>query len=90
MQESETPRHIRERGWGHLKDKGDKLAIRPLAVDDFYFHFLRSARPNFSEVAVTLPAAEAFLKHVRRHAGADDCDRLVLDPPSLSGSSRRA
>ena len=56
-------------------------------MDDFYFHFLRSARPGFSEVAVTLPAAQAYLKHVRRHAGADDCSSLVFDAPLLSGSS---
>ena len=49
------------RGWTHLKGRGDKLAVRPLLVDEFYIHFLRSARPGFTVVPATVPVAQVLV-----------------------------
>ena len=86
-QRSETARHMVERGWGHLREgsehSGDKLAVAPLRVDDLYFHFLIKAREPYSANPHTVPTLLAYIKHVRRHAGADKCEDLRFeDPPA--------
>lgn len=80
---TESYRHgFEDRAWTFLANKGDKLIVRPQLVDDFYFHFLISARPGYSADAVVIPAHQAFLKHIRRHAQNDKCDNLTSSMPT--------
>ena len=82
----ESRRDIVERGWGHIMlDKGlvmgDKLAARPLAVDDLYLHWMRTARAGFTAKVHTLPTLVVYIKHIRKHS--DSCEGLVFeDPPA--------
>ena len=78
---TESSRHVTARGWTHLSDLGDKLAVRPLLVDEFYFHFLVSARPPFDKNSYALPRSQAFIKHLRGHPGADACQLLTYEDP---------
>lgn len=78
---TESSRHVTARGWTHLSDLGDKLAVRPLLVDEFYFHFLVSARPPFDKRSYALPPSQAFIKHLRGHPGADACQLLTYEDP---------
>lgn len=48
------------RGWAFLRGQGDKLAVRPLLVDDFYLHFLRSARPGYVTQPATIPVSQVL------------------------------
>lgn len=80
---TESYRHgFEDRAWTFLANKGDKLVVRPLLVDDFYFHFLKSARPGYVSDAAVVPASQAFLKHIRRHAQNDNCDNLTSLMPA--------
>ncbi len=80
---SESYRHGKtDRAWTFLAEKGDKLIVRPLLVDEFYFHFLISARAGFEADALVISPSMAFIKHVRRHAGSDDCEHLTSLMPS--------
>lgn len=80
---TESHRHgFEDRAWTFLADKGDKLVVRPLLVDEFYFHFLKSARSGYDSNAVVIPARQAFLKHIRRHAENSKCDNLTSSLPT--------
>ena len=79
--ETETHRGVHERNWSHLANKGDKLVVRPLLVDEFYHHFLISARPGYIADSFASPLHQAFLKHLRRYHGKDDCKMLTSSNP---------
>ena len=82
-QDPESARLIKRQNWEHLlTGRGDKLVVRPLLVDEFYFHWLHSARANYSREGVVIPAKQAYLKHIRRYKGFDSCGMLVAEDPS--------
>ena len=87
---TESQRHLDERGWGHLQLQGrllgDKLAVRPTLVDEFYLHFLVSARGNYSSFSHTISTVLTYIKHVRRHA--DGCKGLTFDDPPTEVSAQ--
>ena len=41
------------RGWHNIEGRGDKLAVRPLLVDDIFIHFVHLARTGYSDVSAT-------------------------------------
>lgn len=60
--------------------RGDKLAVRPSLVQEFYIHWLISAVGNYSAVAFTLPVSRAYIKHLRRYD--EPCNALTTAEPS--------
>lgn len=80
---TESHRGVIERNWNHLANKGDKLIVRPLLVDEFYFHFLISARSGYQADGAVVPLHKAFIKHLRRHPAKDDCKQLTSSNPLL-------
>ena len=86
MNGSESVRSMKLRDWP-LHHCGDKMAVRPIAVEMFFQHFYAQnmvAEGWEASGPICLPASQAFLKHLHHypHDPEQSCDKLVRELPA--------
>ena len=63
------------------KQLGDKLVVRPTAVDRLSVHFLIAVQEGYELASRALPGKLIYVKHIRRYLGSDECEDLTTDEP---------